>query len=151
MNRPALAVSIIVLIVVLLGIIGNALSPPSGGEPFGDFGSAIIVSSAEVRIGFVGVFGDKDYSNYEIVIDPPGYGVDSGEIKGWQIDRGMTFAYNSTLTLTIVDSTDPQGISQGDYIEIRSTGQPLAPGRWELSLFHEGTDYGLSDVSFTIS
>jgi len=118
---------------------------------YGAFGPADVISSSEVRIQMTVLFSEKDYSGYTIVVDPPaGGGADTGGLEGWDLGEGVTFHYNSTLRLCMVDSDSIKGMSEGDCVKVESVEQALASGQWNLTLFHEGTDIALSDAFFTI-
>ena len=150
MKKKLLTALIILAVIALFFILAILQSINTRLPICGDFGSLDVLSSTEVRIEIVGFFSERDYSDYHVVVDPPGYGTGLGELEGWDLGMGTTFFYNSTLVLRMVDGENPEGMSEVDCISIESIGHPLASGQWHLSLGHERTDIVISDMYFTI-
>ena len=147
-----------VAIIVLLGVVVIAAvysvyfsdRPDYFEVPGCEFSHANTVSSNEVHVLFGARIGDPHYSDFAILVDPPGNASNAGVKERWNLSDGTSYSYNSTLALDVFDVNHNGMIDEGDYINIISSGFDLASGDWELDLFYTITGSVTNDISFAV-
>ncbi len=144
-----LMVAITVVLAAALYVIVLTYGDIIPREPIGTFTGAARNNETSEKLTFSAFSPSPMFDACKLRVDPPGDASDAGAPELWNLtDTDASYAYNTTIVLSIRDLGDDGTISQGDYVIISWTSENPPPGEWTVHLLYGSSSNQIAVITF---